>query len=214
MNRNHNWAVIRCFSCFVVGLLLGCDLRRMGSPLPEVFAREYLEKQGYEKSILNDVLEYGPIDRDVFARLSRVSDVSVRHMLARNSHLSPDERAILSDDGVDYVRAGAAMNPGITRDEVIKLVEEPYGPVLHGLAMNPFVPEDILLTLRRKSSGLLGSFAKNVNCPDVIVQEIERSGSSTQKKMLSWTQARRTDANYRYLGCRLLPEALGSPINE
>jgi len=205
MSHNHKWAVIQCLGCFVVSLLLGCDLRRMGPPLPEVFAREYLEKQGYEKSTLNDVFEYQPIDRDVFERLSRVSDVSVRHMLARNGHLSRDERAILLVDRVDYVRAGVAMNPGITRDEVLKLVEEPYGPVLHGLAMNPFVPEDILLILRRKSSELLGSFAKNINCPDVIVQEIERSGSSTQKKMFSWTQARRTDANYRYLGCRVLP---------
>lgn len=199
-----------CLQCslLICLLLMGCDLRRIGPALPELFGKEYLEEHGYGTNVIKSVLEYDVIDHAMFLQLSCVPDVSVRHMLGRNSHLTRDERAILLKDKIDYVRAGVAMNPCVSRDEILVLIsqESRYSPVLHGLAMNPFVPQDILMKLYHEYQDLVDSFAKNVNCPTVIVQEIEGHGTSQGKKMLAWAQTRKHEGAYRYLGCKLPTE--------
>lgn len=185
-------------------LLAGCDLRRMGPPIPEAFAKEYLEAHGYGANDINALVEYDKIDHAMFLQLSCVSDVSVRHMLGRNPHLTREERAALLGDEDAYVRAGVAMNPCLSRDEILMLSKEPQNsPVVSGLAMNPFVPVEVLLRLDHEHTGLLGAFAANANCPAAIVKEIEEHGGSADKKLLAASQAKKRDWSYRYLGCKL-----------
>lgn len=201
-NRVSSW-LLQC-TLPVCLLMAGCDLRRMGPPLPEAFAKEYLAEHGYGANDINALVEYGKIDHAMFLQLSGVSDVSVRHMLGRNSHLTREERAALLEDESAYVRAGVAMNPSLSKDEILMLSKEPQdSPVQSGLAINPFVPVEVLLRLDHEHTGLLGAFAANANCPTAIVKEIEEHGRSADKKLLAASQAKQRDWSYRYLGCKL-----------
>ena len=171
----------------VVGLS-GCDMRRLGPPLYETFSKEYLEKNGFSADIVSAVCDGKAIDHDTFLVLAKVPDTSVKHMLARNPHLSREERQMLFKDKDQFVRQGVAMNPALDREEISQALSDSSSFVWGALAMNPAVPADVLLELRIQRHVSLHAFAQNTNCPVAIVREIEESKDTLAKQLLGITR--------------------------
>lgn len=189
-------------------MLGGCDCRSVGPALPEVHAKEYLLDHGYDARLVETLLQYGRLDQSAVRELMHVPDVSVRHMLAQNSGLTADERALLMGDTEEFVVGGVAMNPSITQSEAQSLINKKSKIVLHGLAMNPFVQQDMLLRLRYEYAVPQIAFAQNPCCPVSIANEIQESGSSLEKDVLAISKAERRKGVYR--GCKIVQRYLGS----
>ncbi len=192
---------LKFFSLWVLSSILlaaglGCDLRKIGPPIPELFAKEFLVKHGYGTNIIEAVLEYKNINSNSIVSLMNCSDVNVRHMVARNSHLTSDERSVFINDKHDYVKTGVAMNPCLSQDEIFLLMNKTVPSVLYGLAMNPFIPHDILMKLHNEYNVPLSAFATNPNCPPRLINEIEAHGSSLEKDLLVLGKAEKEKGVY------------------
>jgi hypothetical protein len=168
--------------CAVAVLLSGCP------PNPEYHAERYLQRHGYSPDVIVAVLEGKHIDHETFLVLSAVRNVSVRHMVARNPHLTQEQRTVFFRDKNEFVRAGVAMNPGLTPEEIEIAMRDPSPLVIGHMALNPSVPKDVLLYLRRQRGVELFAFAQNPNCPASIVREIEQSEDSLAKQLLAITR--------------------------
>ena len=174
------------FFAVAVLCLAGCNL--MGPPLYENHAEEYLSAHGFGTDAINAVLAGTAIPHELFVVLAAVPDISVRHMLGRNLHLSRDERHVLLQDSNEFVRQGVAMNQSLSREEISLAMADPSFYVWKSLAMNPSVPEDVLLRLRSRPHVSLTDFAQNTHCPEAIVREIEESNDSLAKQLLDTTR--------------------------
>lgn len=194
--RDCMWTEWRIFLIGILLLSVGCDLRRIGPPIPRLFGKEYLEEHGYGTNVINALLEYQKIDHETVIKLLELPNADVREMLGPNAYLTRNERDILWQDKSERVRYAVATNPSLTSDEVLLAMKDTSSMVWHGLAMNPFVPKNVLITLRYKRSVSLSAFAQNPNCPDVIVEEIERSGNSVQKKLLEFGRVQKKKGYY------------------
>jgi hypothetical protein len=171
----------------ICGLLVWASFTfdfNLGPPLYERHSAEYLSAHGFGTNVISALLAGTPIDHETVLALQKLPDVSVRHMLGRNRHLSQDERQTLLHDTNEFVRQGAAMNPALTPEEINGAMTDHSDYVLSALAMNPSTPENSLLALRDKYRIGLIFFAQNPNCPASIVKEIEDSNDSTAKSLL------------------------------
>ena len=169
------------------GLLVGASFLfdiQLGPPLYERNSEKYLSAHGFSPDVVTALLSGAPIDHETVVTLSKVPDVSVRHMLGRNQHLSQDERLALFQDKNEFVRQGVAMNPSLSREEISQAMADSSTFVWGALAMNPAVPADVLLELRSLRHVSLSDFAQNPKCPDAIVKEIEASDDSIAKDLL------------------------------
>ena len=175
-------SVVRGFLLCLVLLLTGCP------PLPELNAEKYLSNHKFSPDVIAAVRDGTKIDHETFVVLAAVRDVSVRHMLGRNPHLTREERAVLFQDKNDFVRSGVATNPDLAPEEIKAAMQDPSETVTGNMAMNPSLPEDVCLYLRNQRHAPLSSFAQNPNCPAAIVREIEDSDDSLAKELLEITR--------------------------
>lgn len=181
--------------CGILSCLVGCDLN-LGPPRPEHYCKKYLTEHGWTTNVVDTILNGREVDHDTVVRLINVPDVSVRHILGRNRFLTQEDRKLLFNDSNEFVRSGVAMNPNLTQSEIVNAMSDPAKHLVPiGLAMNPNVPSDILLRLRHEHKVPLVFFAQNANCPPEIVKEIERSGSSLEKDLLTNGRRRGTEGS-------------------
>lgn len=183
---HHRSGILSSFLLPVAALVLvGCP------PLPERHARDYLTRHGFSSCVVAAVIEGTQLSHEEFSTLLAVSDVSVRHMVARNPHLGLRERSICLQDANEYVRSGVAMNPRLTEEETRLLMHDPSPVVVGNMALNPSLSADVLLFLRAHRQVPLSSLAQNPNCPESVIQEIEQSDDSLAKQLLDITREKR-----------------------
>ena len=169
-NRTIAWNTFRCF--LVAWMISGCVA---GIPIPEHDSKAYLLKHNYPKDVIDALLEYKPLAPDMVEQLARVPDFSVRFMLARNSHLTFEERQILWRDKDQYVRRGLAENFLLSHEEMSMMIQKEPQVVWGNLAANPAAPQEILIQVfekfkRQKArSYSYSGFAYNPNCPKGIL---------------------------------------------
>ena len=108
---------------------------------------------------------------------------SVRVMLARNPHLTFEERQVLWRDENVYVRRDLAGNLRINDGEMRMIIQTQPDIVLSGLAGNPAAPQKTLLEVFQKlqkrgaDNCYYSRFAWNPNCPQEIIDLIANESS-------------------------------------
>lgn len=167
----------------LVGLCFFFDVQ-IGPPLYERDSKEYLRTHGFGADVAAALLTGAPMDHETVVALTKTPDISVRHMLGRNRHLSADERLVLFQDENEFVRQGVALNPALSREEIQQAMSDSSHYVQEALAMNAAVPVDMLMPLRNRLHVGLVHFAQNENCPDELVREIETSEDPEAKELL------------------------------
>ena len=188
---------LKVFVCLLVvavvfGLLVWASFFfdiQLGPPLYEHHAGKYLNEHGFNPDIVSAVLDGKSLDHASFLALTQVPNVSVRHMLGRNAHLTLSERQVLLRDKNEFVRQGIALNPSLSPVEIEQMMSDSSHFVWGALAMNPTVPSDVLLELYYRRHVSLNEFAKNPKCPEAIVREIEGSNNALAKQILDIVRA-------------------------
>lgn len=224
---------VKCLLVLLLGALFLCFVYIWGKDLAgladyEGSSKKYLRQNGYSNDVVDTLLNYRPLGSDMVAQLTRVPQVEVRVMLAKNPHLTLAERQELWKDKNKYVRQSLAQNLRLSPEEMATMFYDPpytiwerlflsvfpYASssrneritVLGGLARNPTVPREMLLQMfedARKHgysySDFDSDFAMNPNCPAEIIDKIK----SKELNRIQWTQERKEE--YRQLKAQGMP---------
>jgi hypothetical protein len=174
-----------------------------GGAYPERDGRAFLEKAGYEPSVIEAVVGRGVLTPEQIKEFSTSRSPDVRFLVAGNPHLRPQDIDLFLKDSNDYARSGAAYNPRLSPEQMERLFRDPSHTVYCSLARNPAVPEAMLLRLHKERNPGLVWFAMNPNCPEALRNEIRSSGDDLARRWLALTEGREGG-----VGQALLPAVL------
>jgi hypothetical protein len=174
---------LRCLLLTLPALLLSACLQ-IGPAHPEQDGRAYLEKKGIPAEVIDAVVSGAPLDAARVKEFSASSSVDVRHLVARNRHLTPEQIDVFIADANDFARAGAALNPSLSTNQVEKLTQDVSHTVYCQLAGNESLTDAQMLRIHNlRNPGLLW-FAMNPNCPPSLRTAIGTSGDALTKQWL------------------------------
>lgn len=160
----------------------------IGPALPEFRSRKYLEAKGASPALISNLIELNPLTIDDFNYLAEQNNVNVRHLVARNPHLTREQRQRFQTDPNEFVRSGAAGNRSITLEEINRMLTAPLKEsyyVFAGFSSNPAVPPEILLKIfHMPEKPDFFSFAYHPQCPEEIKAAIRASDDEYAKEAL------------------------------
>ncbi|MBM4154638.1 MAG: hypothetical protein FJ221_06365 [Lentisphaerae bacterium] len=167
----------------VMALTAGCGFE-IGPAHPERDGGAYLRKHGYPAELVDAVLKGGPLSQSDVVRLGACRSADVRFLVAANTNLAQPEIDAFIRDRNDFVRSGAARNPGLSPAQIATLAADPSHTVYCSLAGNEALSDEELLRIHTTRNPGLVWFALNPNCPDSIRREILDSNDSFAKDWL------------------------------
>ncbi len=179
----------------VMALSAGCNFG-IGPAHPERDGGAYLREHGYPAELVDAVLKGSPLSHTNVVMLGGCKSADVRFLVAANANLAQPEIDSFIRDRNDFVRSGAARNPGLSPAQIQALAADPSHTVYCGLAGNGALSDEELLRLHTtRNPGLLW-FAMNPNCPESIRREILDSNDSLAKHWLSTLDGWKNDGVY------------------
>lgn len=172
----------RLLLLLLLPLLTSC--LQIGPAHPEQDGRAYLEKKGVPEAVITAVITGAPLGAEQVKEFSSSRSLDVRHLVARNRHLTPEQIDVFIADADDFARAGAALNPSLTTNQVETLTQDASHTVYCQLAENTSLSDEQLLRIHTlRNPGLLW-FAMNPNCPPSLRDAITTSGDALTKQWL------------------------------
>jgi hypothetical protein len=170
--------------------LAGCGFQPGGAH-PEEDGKAFLKKHGYAQSVIEAIVNHGVLGRQQIVEFSKSQSPDVRFLVASNPNLQPQDIELFLNDRNDYARSGTAYNPNLSPEQIARLVDDSSHTVYCSLARNPAVPTETLLRLHKQRNPGLGWFAMNPKCPEVLKDEIRKSGDSLAKQWLDITEGKK-----------------------
>lgn len=171
--------------------IAGCGFNIAGGAHPERDGKAFLEKHGYAQSAIDTVVNRGVMTRQQIEEFRNSKSPDVRFLVSSNPHLQPQDIDLFLNDPDDYARSGTAYNPNLSPEQIGRLFRDPSHTVYCSLARNPSVPTNTLLRLHKERNPGLLWFAMNPNCPDVLKDQIRKSGDNLAKQWLDITEERK-----------------------
>lgn len=184
---------IPCLLACLCLLLQACDI--CGPAYPERDGRAYMERKGFPKELVEDVLGRKSLSHAHVVELSKCSDINVRFLVGSNPNLKAEEIDLFIYASNDFVRSGAARNTSLAKEQMEKLFKDSSHTVYASLAGNPSVPEEMLLRLHKERKPGLLWFAMNPKCPEGIKAQIRASDDTLAQQWLSITEGRAKGEN-------------------
>lgn len=178
---------------FLLGLT---SCLQIGPAHPEQDGRAYLEKKGVPEAVITAVVTGAPLAAEQVKEFSSSRSLDVRHLIARNPHLTPEQIAASMRDPDDFVRSGAAANPGLTTNQFETLILDASHTVVLQLAGNAALTDDQLLRVHRQRNPGLVWFALNPNCPVGIRDAITASTDTMAQHWLKTVDEWKANGTY------------------
>jgi len=144
-----------------------------GPPFYERWSKEYLLEHKYSSKVVDRLLNYKPLGSNTVARLTAVPETSVRVMLARNPHLTFDERQVLWQDKNEYVRQNLAGNLRLSQEEMDRVLQERGDTFWEKLSLGVF-PRPRAAVRREQHRAVLEGMAGNLAEPrETLLQVLD-----------------------------------------
>jgi hypothetical protein len=185
-----NRLVIALIAAGLTFTFAGCDFQPGGAH-PEEDGKAFLKKHGYAQSVIGAVVNQGVLSRQQIIEFSKSQSPDVRFLVASNPNLQPQDIELFLNDRNDYARSGTAYNPNLSPEQIARLFDDPSHTVYCSLARNPAVPTETLLRLHKQRNPGLVWFAMNPKCPEVLKNEILKSGDNLAKQWLAITEGKK-----------------------
>lgn len=165
--------------------LTSCNLA--GGAYPEKGGPKFLIEHGFSELLAERVVQGDALEPAELESLSKLNNINVHFLLARNPHLPPSAIARFVRDRDDFVRSGAAQNSSLNEQHIESLMNDFSHTVLIGLAGNPILSDERQMQLRRINRIGLSYFAMNPNCAKDLRDAILASEDSDAKYWLKVT---------------------------